>query len=70
MWACDVKKGALWGMRAMGMEEKQRRRGRPMRGWLACMGDDIGEKGLLGEEVYVRAARRNISLYIDPHINM
>ena len=34
--------------------------------WADCVKDDLREKGLSGEEVYDRAARRRLSSQIDP----
>ena len=50
------------GRRAMGMEEKERRkRGRPTRRWLDKVKDDIKEKGLSADDVYDRGTGRHMS---------
>ena len=55
------------GKRAMGIEvQGSGRRGRPKKRWADCVKDDLGEKGLSGEEVYDRAAWRRLSSHIDP----
>ena len=55
------------GKRAMGIEvQGSRRRGRPKKRWMDCVKDDLREKGLSGEEVYDRAARKILSSHIDP----
>ena len=51
----------------MGIEvQGSRRRGRPKKRWVDCVKDDLNEKGLSGEEVYDRAARRRLSSHMDP----
>ena len=55
------------GKRVMGIEvQGSRRRGRPKNRRADCVKDDLREKGLSGEEVYDRAARRRLSSHIDP----
>ena len=55
------------GKRVMGIEvQGSRRRGGLKKRWADCVKDDLREKGLSGEEVYDRAARRRLSSHIDP----
>ena len=55
------------GKRVMvGIEVQGSRRGRPKKRWADCVKDDLREKGLSGEVVYDRAARRRLSSHIDP----
>ena len=51
------------GKRAMSIEVRGSRRGRPKKRWADCVKDDLREKGL---SVYDRAARRRLSSHIDP----
>ena len=44
----------------------RRKRGIPKRRWLDKVKDDIGEKGLLADDVYDRVTWRRMSSYIDP----
>ena len=54
------------GKRAMGIEVRGSRRGRPKKRWADCVKDDLREKRLSGEEVYDRAAWRRLGSHIDP----
>ena len=54
------------GKRVMGIEVQGSRRGGLKKRWADCVKDDLREKGLSGEEVYDRAARRRLSSHIDP----
>ena len=67
VWTCDEKRGTLRRRRAMGMKvHGRRKRGRHTRRWLDKVKDDIKEKGLSADEVYVRATWMRISSRIDP----
>ena len=48
------------------IEVQGSRRGRPKKRWTDYVKDDLREKGLSGEEVYDRAAWRQLSSHIDP----
>ena len=45
----------------------RRKRGRPKRIWFDKVKDDIKEKGLSADDVYVRATWRRMRPYIDPN---
>ena len=59
------------GIRVMELDVRgRRRRGRPRRRWMDCIGEDLRGKGLTGEEVHDRPMWRRLVRNNQPHIKV